>query len=89
MWAHFCSKKQSPGKNFTIFTGKHLCWSLFNKVIGLRPATLLKKRLQRRCFPVNFVKFLQAPFLYRTHPVAASVLAFSGAGRGQKARCGY
>ena len=33
-------------KNFTKFSGKHLCQSLFfNKVAGLRPATLLKKRL--------------------------------------------
>ena len=23
-------------KNFAIFTGKHLCWSLFNKVAGLK-----------------------------------------------------
>ena len=30
---------------------------------GLRPATSLKKRLWHRCFPVNFVKFLRAPFL--------------------------
>ena len=30
---------------------------------GLRPATLLKKRLWHRCFPVNFVKFLRTPFL--------------------------
>ena len=36
------------------FTGKHLC---------LRPATLSKKRLWRRCFPVNFVEFLRTPFL--------------------------
>ena len=28
-----------------------------------RPATLLKKRLWHRCFPVNFVKFLRTPFL--------------------------
>ena len=28
-----------------------------------RPATLLKKRLWHWCFPVNFVKFLRAPFL--------------------------
>ena len=28
-----------------------------------RPATLLKKRLWSRCFPVNFVKFLRTPFL--------------------------
>ena len=27
------------------------------------PATLLKKRLWHRCFPVNFVKFLRTPFL--------------------------
>ena len=37
--------------------------SLFNKVAGLRPATLLKKRLWHRCFPVNFAKFLRTPFL--------------------------
>ena len=30
---------------------------------GLRPATLLKKRVWYRCFPVNFVKFLRTPFL--------------------------
>ena len=35
----------------------------FNKVAGLRPATLLKKRFWRRCFPVNFAKFLATPFL--------------------------
>ena len=45
-------------KNFTKFTGKHLFQALFfNKVAGLRPATLLKLRLWRWCFPVNFVKF--------------------------------
>ena len=50
-----------------IFTGKHLCQSLFfNKVAGLRPATLLKKRLRHRCFPVNFVKFLRTSFLQNT-----------------------
>ena len=27
------------------------------------PATLLKKRLWQRCFPVNFAKFLRTPFL--------------------------
>ena len=53
-------------KNFSKFTGKHLCQSLFsNKVAGLRPATLFKKRLWRRCFPVNFAKFLRAPFIVK------------------------
>ena len=34
-------------KIFAKFTGKHLCWNLFFR------------RLQHRCFPVNFVKFLR------------------------------
>ena len=39
------------------------CASLFfNKVEGLRPATLIKKKLWYRSFPVNFAKFLRAPF---------------------------
>ena len=32
---------------------------LFNKVAGLRAATLLKKGLWHRCFPVNFAEFLR------------------------------
>ena len=30
------------------------------------PATLLKKRLWHRCFPVNFAKFLRTPFSQNT-----------------------
>ena len=61
----FC--KKGVLRNFAKFTGKHLCQSLiFNKVAGLRPATLLKKRLWHRCFPVNFAKFLRTPFLQNT-----------------------
>ena len=61
------SVKKGILKNFTKFTEKHLCQSLFfNQVAGLRPATLLKKRLWHRCFLVNFVKFLKAPFLQNT-----------------------
>ena len=30
--------------------------------VCLRPETLLKKRLRRRCFPVNFAKFSRTPF---------------------------
>ena len=61
-----CSVKKGVLRNFTKFTGKQLCLSLFfNKVAGLRPASLFKKRLRHRCFPVNFAKFLRAPF-YRT-----------------------
>ena len=57
-----CSVKKGVLKNFSKSTGKHLCQSLFNKVAGLRSATLLKRRLWHRCFPVNFAKFLRTPF---------------------------
>ena len=57
-----CKKRCS--RNFAKFTGKHLCQSLFfNKIAGLRSATLLKKRLWHGCFPVNFAKFLRTPFI--------------------------
>ena len=63
-----CSVKKGFLRNFTKFTGKQLGQSLiFNKVAGLRPATLLKKRLWYRCFLVNFVKFLRTPFLQNTY----------------------
>ena len=61
-----CSLRKGVPRNFAKFTGKHPCQSLFlNKVTGLRAATLLKKRLWHRCFPVNFVKFLRTPFLQK------------------------
>ena len=47
-------------ENFANFIGKHLCQTLFfNKVAGLQ---LYFKRLQQRCFPVKFVKFLRTTF---------------------------
>ena len=50
--------------NFVKFTGKNLCRSVppLNKVEGIIPATLLKKRLQYRFFPVNFATFLRTAF---------------------------
>ena len=57
----FC--KKGVLRNFVKFTRKHLCQSLFlNKITGLRPVTLLEKRLWRRCLSVNFAKFLRTPF---------------------------
>ena len=57
----FC--KKGAVRNFAKYTGKHLCQSLFfNKALGLRPVTLLKKRLWRWCFSVSFAKFLRTPF---------------------------
>ena len=64
----FC--KKGVLRNFTKFTRKPLCQSLFfNKVTGLRSATLLNNRLWHRCFPVNFPK---NTYFHRTPPVAAS-----------------
>ena len=61
-----CSLRKSVLGNFANILGKHLCQSLFfNKVADLKPATLLKKRLWQRCFPVIFVEFLRTGF-YRT-----------------------
>ena len=57
----FCKKKmflkisQNPQENAC-------ARSRFNKVAGLRSATLLKERLWHRCFLVNFTKFLETPF---------------------------
>ena len=46
-------RKKGVLRNFTKFTRKRLCQSLFfNKIEGLRPATLLKKR-PKAC---NFIK---------------------------------
>ena len=40
-------------KNFAIFTGKHLCWSLF--LLKLQACKFIVKRLQHRGFLVNFL----------------------------------
>ena len=40
-------------KNFVIFTEKHLCWSLFNKVTDLKV-----------CFPVNITIFLRTAVFF-------------------------
>ena len=57
----FC--KKGFLRNFSKFTGKHLCQRLFFKV---RDSFLKLKSLWHRCFPVNFAKFLRTPFLQNT-----------------------
>ena len=57
--------------NFYFFIAKlwdhsNFIWSEYTVTHAISqrwPATLLKKRLWHRCFPVNFPKFLRAPFL--------------------------
>ena len=54
--------KKAVLKNFAEFTGKHLCQGLFfNKVEGLSPATLLKKRLAQ-VFSFEFCEISEKPF---------------------------
>ena len=60
-------------KNSKIHLKTPVLESLFNRVSGLRPAALLKKRLQHRCFLVNFVKFLRTPFLQNTSVIYLTV----------------
>ena len=60
--------KKGVLKYFAKFTGKHLCQSLFfNKVVGLRPATLLRKTLAQM-FSCEFCKvFKNTFFLQNTY----------------------
>ena len=44
--------------------------SLVIKLLAFRPATLLKKRLKQRCFPVNIAKFLR---LHMTASTSCSI----------------
>ena len=63
-------QKQPPEvllKSFAEFTGKQLKLLVSGLLVsGLRPATLLAKRISNRCFPVNFVKLLRTAFLQNT-----------------------
>ena len=57
--------KEGVLKNFPKFTGKHcgrVSFLIKLQASGLGPATLLKKRLSCRRFPVNFEKFPRTPF---------------------------
>ena len=70
----FC--KKDVHRNFTTFAGEHLCQRLFfNKVTGLRPATLLKDTLAQ-VLSCEFCEISKSTFLHRTSLMAASVLRF-------------
>ena len=70
----FC--KKGVLRNFTKFTGKHLCQSLFfNKVADLKPATLLKKETLAQVFSCEFCKISKSTFFHRTPLVAASEIS--------------
>ena len=55
--------KKGVLRNFRKFTGKHLCQSLFfNKVAGLRLATLLKKETLAQVFSCDFCEIYKNTF---------------------------
>ena len=58
----FC--KKGILKNFAKFTGKHMPESFFNKTTAV--SLLLKNRIWRRCFPVNFANFSRPLFSQNT-----------------------
>ena len=49
------SVKKGVLKNFSIFTGKHLCWSLFKKIS-------YQKETPTQDFTVTLAKFLRTAF---------------------------
>ena len=55
--------KKAVLKNFALFTGKNLCWSLI-LLKTFRPTILL---IRYRCFPVNISKFLRTSILKNIH----------------------
>ena len=62
-------------KNFTKFTGKHLCMSLFfNKVAGLRPSGLqiYYNETPTQVFSCEYCQIFKNSFFNRTPLVAAS-----------------
>ena len=66
----FC--KKSVLRNFTKFTGKYLCQSLFfNKVAGLK---FIKKETLAKVFSCEFCEISKNTFLQRTPLVAASIV---------------
>ena len=69
----FC--KKGVLRNCAKFTGKPLCRRLFfNKVAGLRPATLIKKKTLAQVFSREFCEISKNIFFYRTPPMTASLL---------------
>ena len=67
--------KKGALRNFTKFTGKHLCQRLFfNKVAGLRTqdCNFIKKESLSQVFSCEFWEISKNTF-FTEHPVAASV----------------
>ena len=64
-------RKKDVLKNFAIFTGKHLCWNLFE---SLQTSNFIKNRHQHKCFHVNIAKFLITPTNMQTTASETTIL---------------
>ena len=62
-------RKKGVFKNFTKFTGKHLCKSLFFKVTDFN---FIKKEILAQLLSCEFCEIFLKNFFYRTPPVPAS-----------------
>ena len=68
-------------KSFPVFTGKHLCWSLFFKSLQAEGMQLYLKKSPAQVFFCEVCEMFKNTFFYRTPPVfglpvAASVFFF-------------
>ena len=73
-----CFAKKGFLENFTKFTGKYLCQSLFfDKVAGMRPATcnFIKKETPAHVFSYKFCEIFKNTFFYGIPSVAASEIS--------------
>ena len=61
-----CSLRKDGLRNFAKFRGKHLYQSLFFDKVAVELCSFIRKRSWRRCFPLNFWKFLRTPFSQNT-----------------------
>ena len=61
-----CSVKKGVLRNFLENSQESTCARASFLIKLQAPATLLKKKLWHRCFPVNFAKFLRTPFSQST-----------------------
>ena len=60
---HKCSSKQVFLKVSKFHRKTAVVKRLFDKVADHQTGSFIKRRLQRKCFPVKFAKFLKSPFL--------------------------
>ena len=72
----FCEKNVL--RNFTKFTGKHLCQSLFFNKVADSACNFIKKETLAQAFSYEFCEVSKNTFFYRTPLLAASCYYING-----------